>query len=248
MVEVVHFSDPGCPWAYSASPALAVLRWRYGSQLRWRHVMIGLTERPEQYVERGYTPAGSALGYARFRRYGMPFAPQPRARVIATSPECRAVVAVRLRQPERELAAFRALQFAWFTTPLLLDERDSLRAVLGTVEGVDGDAAVDSLDDPRVVEAYEEDRAEARRAAGSPTELQGKSAATDGPVRYTAPSLVLRNGEARLEAGGFQPVEAYDVVIANLDTSLRRAAPAEDPVACSRRAPSASRRARSRPS
>ena len=33
-VEVTHFSDPGCPWAYSASPALAVLRWRYGD--RWR--------------------------------------------------------------------------------------------------------------------------------------------------------------------------------------------------------------------
>src|SRR3954447_21256784 len=43
-VSVTHFSDPGCPWAWSASPAIAALRWRYGDQLEWRHVMIGLTE------------------------------------------------------------------------------------------------------------------------------------------------------------------------------------------------------------
>ena len=51
-----------------------MLEWRYGDQLEWRLVLIGLTERAEQYVERGYTPLKSARGYAsRFRRYGMPF-------------------------------------------------------------------------------------------------------------------------------------------------------------------------------
>jgi len=34
----------------------------------------------------------------------------------------------------------------------------------------------------------------------------------------------------RREAGGFQPLEAYDVVVANLDTALERRPPAEDPV------------------
>ena len=55
MIKVVHFSDPGCPWAWSASPALSVLHWRYGAQLQWRHVMIGLTERGADYERRGYT-------------------------------------------------------------------------------------------------------------------------------------------------------------------------------------------------
>ena len=67
-MQVTHFSDPGCPWAYSASPAHAVLRWRYGAQLQWRLVTIGLTEEADQYVRRGHTPAGSARGYLRFRR------------------------------------------------------------------------------------------------------------------------------------------------------------------------------------
>ena len=41
MVDVLHMTDPGCPWAWSASPAIA--------ELRWRNVMIGLTESAEQY-------------------------------------------------------------------------------------------------------------------------------------------------------------------------------------------------------
>ena len=69
MIEVTHFTDPGCPWAYSASPAHTTLRWRYGEQLRWTLVMVGLTEEAAQYAARGYTPTRSALGYERFRRF-----------------------------------------------------------------------------------------------------------------------------------------------------------------------------------
>ena len=77
MISATLFSDPACPWAYSESPALRVLEWRYDSQLDWRLVLIGLTERASQYEERGYTPLRGALGQVRFRRYGMPFAPEP---------------------------------------------------------------------------------------------------------------------------------------------------------------------------
>ena len=66
-LHVTHFSDPGCPWAWSASPAIAALQWRYGDQLDWRHVMIGLTENGAVYEKRGYTPAGQARGYRKFR-------------------------------------------------------------------------------------------------------------------------------------------------------------------------------------
>ena len=48
-------------------------------------------------------------------------------------------------------------------------------------------------------------------------------------MRYSAPSLVFESDSLRLEAGGFQSVEAYDVLIANLDTTLSRQAPPEDP-------------------
>ena len=43
-ISVTLFNDPACPWGYSAIPALRTLEWRYGDQLDWRLVLIGLTE------------------------------------------------------------------------------------------------------------------------------------------------------------------------------------------------------------
>jgi predicted DsbA family dithiol-disulfide isomerase len=222
-LSVTAFMDPGCPWAYSAGPALAVLRWRYGSELDWRLVTIGLTEDAEQYVRRGYSPVRSAANYRNFgRRFGMPFGTEPRPRMVATGRACRAIVAARLRHPGREWAVLRALQFAWFTTPLVLDEDAAIRQAISGVPGIDAPAIIAALDDPELERAYQADRDETRSAAGGPTEAQGKAANSDGRVRFTAPSLVFETGDQRREAGGFQPVEAYDVVIANLDPTLAR--------------------------
>jgi protein-disulfide isomerase-like protein with CxxC motif len=229
-IEVTLFNDPGCPWGYSVSPALAVLRWRYGKQLDWRLVTIGLAESTERYVQAGYTPTRMAQGHISFRaRYGMPFALAPRARVLATAPACRAIVATRLLDPPRELEVLRALQLAWFNTTLLLDEPQDIARALESVAGLDAQAIVATLDDPRVSEAYEADKRETREAEGGPTHFQGKARQTDGPVRYSAPSVVFKAGERRLEGGGFQTIEAYDVLIANLDPTLTRQSPPEDP-------------------
>ena len=231
MIRVTHFTDPGCPWAYSAWPAHTTLRWRYGEQLRWTLVMIGLTEDAGQYAARGYSPTRSAIGNRRFRRFGMPFQITPKARLSATAPACRAIVATRLAAPELEDAALRALQFAQFTTTGTLDDPNTLRSALAGVEGLDADFIVGRIEDPEVVAAYETDRSRARTAAGSPTEFQGRAANTDGAVRYTAPSLVFEGPDGRrLEAGGFQPIEAYDVAIANLEPTLERRPPSDDPL------------------
>jgi protein-disulfide isomerase-like protein with CxxC motif len=231
-ITVTHFTDPGCPFAYSASPALAVLRWRYGDQLDWRLVTIGLAEDPQRYVDAGYTPTRSILGQqAYFRRFGMPFLMQPRVRVLATSRACRAIVATRTLAPGREEQALRALQLAWFTTTLLLDEDADIAHALQRVDGLDVEEIVGAIDDERTIAAYEQDKLLTRQAEGGPTDFQGKARQTDGPVRYSAPSLVFENGDGqRLEAGGFQTIDAYDVLIANLDTSLERRTPPTEPI------------------
>jgi predicted DsbA family dithiol-disulfide isomerase len=229
MISATLYNDPACPWAYSENPALRVIEWRYRDQLSWRLVLIGLTESASQYEARGYTPLRGALGQVHFRRYGMPFAPSPKARIAATARACRAVVAARLLNPGSEWSVFRAIQLANFTSPLVLDDDAQLADVLGRVPGVDADAIIARLDAPDVSEAYDRDRAEARTAAGSAAELQRKTAATDGPVRFTAPSVVFERAGLRMEAGGFQPVQAYDVLVANLDPSLERHEPPDDP-------------------
>jgi 2-hydroxychromene-2-carboxylate isomerase len=244
-IDVSHFTDPGCPFAYSASPALAVLRWRYGAQLQWRLVTIGLAEDPQRYIDSGYTPTRSTLGQqGYFKQFGMPLLMAPRARVTATSRGCRAIVATRLLAPGREEEVLRALQLAWFTTTLLLDEDADIAKALARVDGLDVDAVVAAIDDEPTLAAYEQDKLETRQAEGGPTDFQGKARQTDGPVRYSAPSLVFERASSpegdsgqRLEAGGFQTIEAYDVLIANLDPKLERRAPAEEPLAALRENP-----------
>ncbi len=229
-IDITFISDPGCPWGYSASPSLAALQWRYGPRLRWRLVTIGLAEDASLYEERGYTPVMMAGRMEMFRQFGMPFTQGPRARLTGTARACRALHAVRLASPGDEITAFRALQFGWFTTRNLMDEDANIAAALGRVPGLDVPAVMAMIDTPVVEEAYQADRAEARTAAGTPTEFQGKAANTDGAVRYTAPSLIFRAGDVTLEAGGFQPMEAYDVIVANLDPSgSRRGVPEERP-------------------
>jgi predicted DsbA family dithiol-disulfide isomerase len=238
-IEITHFTDPGCPFAYSASPALATLRWRYGDQLDWHLVTIGLAEDPQRYLDAGYTPTRSTIGQqSYFRRFGMPLLMQPRARVTATSRACRAIVATRLHHPGREHEVLRALQLAWFTTPLLLDEDADIAQALARVDGLDVDAVVAAIDLPETLAAYEDDKQQTRSAEGGPTHFQGKARQTDGPVRYSAPSLVFQNEAGlRLEAGGFQTIEAYDVLIANLDPTLERTDPPEEAIEALRRFP-----------
>jgi hypothetical protein len=208
-----------------------VIEWRYSDQLHWRLVLIGLSEDTSRYAAHGYTPTRGALGQLHFRdRYGMPFAAAPKRGLSASSRACRAVIAARQQWPGSEWRVFRALQLANFTTPLLFDDDEQMRSVLSEVDGVDADRIVSLIDAPEVLEEYERDKSQTRGASGSPTELQGKARNSDGSVRYTAPSVVFEAADGRrLEAGGFQPVEAYDVLIANLDPTLERRPPPPDP-------------------
>lgn len=225
-ISATIFNDPGCPWGYSASPALRVLEWRYGAQVEWRLVLIGLTEAAQQYYDRGYTTRSNARGMLRFRRYGMPLNAEPRVQLSATSPACRAIVAARIDAPGSEWRAMRAIQLAYFTTPMVLEDPDALRDALSHMDGLDGDTLMARIDDADVQAAYDADRAETRTAAATPGALQGKTANTDGSERFTAPSIIFTRGDQRLDATGFQPVEAYDVLVANLDPTLERRAPA----------------------
>jgi hypothetical protein len=208
-----------------------VIEWRYGQQLDWRLVVVGLSEDTSRYAKMGYTPVRGAVGQASFRdRYGMPFTAALKPGLSPSSPACRAIVAARRESPGSEWRVFRALQFANFTTPFLFEDLDGMREVLRAVPGIDADAVVGAIDSPEVLEEYEHDKAQTRTAAGSATERQGKAGNSDGSVRYTAPSVVFETADGRrLEAGGFQPADAYDVLICNLEPTIDRKEPPETP-------------------
>jgi protein-disulfide isomerase-like protein with CxxC motif len=223
-ITAIHFTDPACPWAYSARPAHARLRWRFGDQIEWQLVLIGLSESAEAYEARGYTPDRLLDTQHRFsKRFGMPYSFQLKPRMAGTARACRAVVAARKLDPALGEAALRALQLMHFTTAGVLDDDEDLRAALEDVPGLDADAIIARIDAPDVVAAYQADRALARSAEGSPTHAQDRFSTSDGPVRYTAPSVIFEDEQGhRFEVGGFQPFEAYDTALANLAVGLDR--------------------------
>lgn len=159
----------------------------------------------------------------------MPFGTAPKPRATGTGRGCRAVVAAGLDDPGSEWYVFRVLQIANFTTPLCLDDAESIRTALADAPGVDADRIAARLDDEDVVAEYERQRAEARSAAGTPAEAQDKTTVSDGRVRYTAPSVVFRRGNDVSVAGGWQPLLSYDTVLANFAPDLERVPPPESP-------------------
>jgi protein-disulfide isomerase-like protein with CxxC motif len=200
------------------------LRWRFGDQLDWRLVMIGLSETPDRYLEMGYTAGRMAAGMRSFeQRFGMPFGAGVKPRLAASSRACRAVIAAREESMELGYAALRAIQLMQFTTSGLLDDDDDMRGALETVDGLDAAAVVARIDDPEIVAIYDEDKARTRSAEGRPTHVQNRHSDSDGPVRYTAPTVIFEMPDGRwLEVGGFQPFESYDTALANLDPALER--------------------------
>lgn len=221
-VSVTHVTDPHCPWAYSFEPVMRIMEARYGDQLEVRTVVIGLIASVEQALERGSSPEKRALTAVRYRRFGMPITPHVRARVMASAPACRLVKAAALQGEAQATAVLRALRLAWYTTPLLLDEDDVLAEVCASVEGLDAGRAMAALHGDEVAEAYEADRAEARTASGIAVKL-GRAARSDGPMRHTAPTLILTARDGRQAVvPGFQPWESVDVALMNLEPGLVR--------------------------
>lgn len=224
-MDVVHFTDFTCPWAYSAEPYLRKLEWRFGDGLRWRTVMIGLSETTERYASSGASPYTRPRGNAWFRDvYGMPYAFDTERPLYATARGCRAVVAARRQGEALSLAFLRALRFAAFTTPLDLGRDEGLAAVAETVNGVDVDRLLADLGTPAVEERYQADREETRAAAetGTAAIAQDRTARSDGPERFTAPSLIFERGDRVLVAGGMQFYDGYDTLLANLAPDLPR--------------------------
>ena len=224
-VDVIHFTDPACPWAYSAEPDLNALRYRYGAGLRWRRVMIGLAETHEQYDARGYRPENSARSRTTFaRRFGMPFRFEARSRNLGTGLPCRAVKAAELQDDDLAEALLRALRFGYFATPLMMDTEDAIRTQAETVAGLDVDRLMTDLKSDAVEQAYQSDWAETRNAGvtGRPMILQDKHADTDGADRFTAPSVLFERDGQRLVAGGWQSFAVYDAMVANLAPELER--------------------------
>jgi predicted DsbA family dithiol-disulfide isomerase len=227
-VCITEYTDPGCPWAYSAEPFRRRLTWLYGDRLEWRARLVGLAESPDEYTERGFTPERQAQAFATIaREHRMPIDTEQRPRMAATVPACRAVVAARLRAPAHERRLLRRLRVRNFSGELL-DEPQ-------TIAGAARDAGLDPaqlevwMREDEVEAALREDMAAAREPIAAARVLDHKLANWSGGRRYTCPSyeIVRMSDGVRIAVPGFQPWAVYDVVTANLVPGVDRRDPPE---------------------
>lgn len=215
-LEITLFTDPACPFAFSAEPVRRQLVWHYGEQLVWRTRMIVLT------LEVGEAQKLAAGAPDLQGRYGMPIDPRPHARPASSEPACRAVVAARLNAPEAEEPLLRRLRVRTMLGGLLDDPQ------------LIADAARDARLDPtrlarwctsdEVTAALQADIDAARSPSPAARALDHKLGGPPEQRRYTAPSYEIKrhDGEATIAIPGFNPVETYVAAIANLAPELAR--------------------------
>ncbi len=225
-VRIRHFTDPGCPFAFSAERQRLRLQWLYGEQLRWTTHLVVLSETPPVVL----TPERLAEGRRSLHeRYGMPIAWTPPPRPAATIDACRAVVAARLQSEDRCGPLLRRLRVLCFAGLPLDDPAVIARAAAEA--GIDPAELQAWTEAPEVETALRADM----RAARSPSPAsRAQDYKLGGPAeerRYTCPSYELERTTppppdwptaGRVDLPGFRPVEAYEAAIANLAPELTR--------------------------
>jgi predicted DsbA family dithiol-disulfide isomerase len=232
-VRIRHFTDPGCPFAFSAERQRLRIRWLYGDQIGWSTHMVVLSETPPT----NFTPERLAQSRrALHERYGMPMAWTPAPPSAASVHACRAVVAARLQSEERCGPFLRRLRVHCFAGRAL-DDRETI-ALAARESGIDPDELERWTAEPEVEEALAADM----RAARSPSPAsRAQDYKLGGPAeerRYSCPSYELERTTpppadwptaGRVDLPGFRPVEAYEAAIANLAPELTRRSDPETP-------------------
>ena len=210
-LEITLFTDPACPFAFSAEPVRMRLRWHYGDGLVWRTRMIVLTLEPGE-AER---LAEGAPGLQ--RRYGMPIDPRPYPRPASSEPACFGVVAARLHAPEAEEPLLRRLRVRVMLGGLLDDPE--LIAAAARDAGLDPAQLEEWCTHDDVLRALQGDVEAARSPAPAARALDHKLGGPKERRRYTAPSYEMARADGAatpVVIPGFNPIEAYETAIANL--------------------------------
>jgi predicted DsbA family dithiol-disulfide isomerase len=224
-LRITEFTDPGCPFAWSAEPARRRLSWLYGDHLEWELRMVGLADDASVYEKFGFTPERQSASFRNLaQQHHMPMDTSLRPRMSATLPACRAVVAVRRHEPDRERAILRALRVLHFSGSLL-DEPGTLAAAAQRA-GIEPNQLQRWMAEPETESLLREDMAAARRPAPAALALSHKLAKSGDGHRYTCPSYEIERAtdSVRLSAPGFQPLAAYEVAVANLLPDAERRA------------------------
>ena len=132
----------------------------------------------------------------------------------------RAVVATRLRWPDRADALLRRLR-ALTMAGHLLDDSDTLELAAEQADLPVAEIAAYCAE-PEVEDALRADMRSARSPSPASRAQDYKLGGRPEERRYTCPSYELLAGDARVDLPGYRPIEAYETALANLEPALTR--------------------------
>jgi len=225
-VLIRHYTDPTCPFAFSAERQRLRLLWLYGAQIDWElHMVVLREERPGE----DYPPEKVSEGRRRIQLlYGMPIDWRP-VEQSASLPACRAIVATRLRAPDREAALLRRLRVLNFSALALDDPQVIERACTEAL--IEPEEIRAWITDPGVEPALRADMEASRSPSPASRAQDYKLGGPEEQRRYTCPSYELIRvvdppvdwpTASRVDLPGYRPIEAYETAIANIAPELTR--------------------------
>lgn len=233
LLHVTHFTDPGCPFAFSSEPFLAALRWHYGDQIEWTTRLVVLAESTAENDAKGISLELVQRNDSRLaREFGMPIDTTLRPHLLVARLPDLAIKAVQLNDPAKAERFLRALRVAWMSDQRPVDAEGPLFEVAAEM-GIDVESLKGWMDDAATVTAYEADKRAARSPQPAALVLDHKLAEVGGEHRYTCPSLEfspIDDPSRVITAPGFQSHNAYDVAVANTAPEIERRDPASDPL------------------
>ena len=223
-VHIDEFTDPICPWAWSAEPFRRRLRWLYDGAISWTPRMVVLADSPEEQEEKGFTPERLAASSRRIsREHHMPIDTRVRDYVPGSAAACRAVVAVREHaEPQRAHTFLRELRVHYFRGEQI--DRPQAIASAARDAGVDPGELETWVAEDQTAAALEDDKRAARQPKPAARVLDEKLANWSGGRRYTCPSYeIIRLADGvTISVPGFQPFAVYNTILANLVPGLER--------------------------
>ncbi len=227
-VRITEFTDPACPWAYSAEPFRQRINWLYEGKIEWEPRMVVLAATREEQEEKGFTPEKLATNLKRIAaQHLMPIDTREKPYVPPSREACRLVVAARVHADKLTVRrVLRSLRIRNFSGQLL-DDPDVLRNAAADARIADDYEAW--MADPEVELQLDADAALARQPMPAAKVLDHKLANWSGGRRYTCPSYEMTRlaDGVTISIPGFQPFSVYDTILANLVPGMDRREPAE---------------------
>lgn len=215
------FTDPNCPYAYSAEPIRWRLQWLYGDQLKWDTSMIVLSGYDGE-VPTITTEQSASFQEGIRQKYHMPIDTTVRPRTVQTIVAARAFVAVNRHNPAAANQLLRNLRVASMGGELI-DEQAVINDAAKKA-GIDTAHLSQWISEAETEKILNSQAKAARNPNPQRAAFAHKLAKTStGRVRYSAPSYQFISDEkVTFELPGFWPLEAYDAIIGNMNPAIER--------------------------